>query len=529
MKFINKLKTVLVAGGMAAAMFACTDLEELNVDPNNPSEVPASYLLTSGQKYAMENVWDEWANGRFGLVYSQYWSQQAYPSESRFRYRDSSVNSQWISYFAAGGLKDLKASMDIAMGLLENDAIVGDAKDRASNQYAVAQITRVWLMHLVTDIWGPVPYTEALQGNDVIAPSYDKQEMIYSSLLTELTEAQSKVVATTGVDGDVIYNGNMAKWAKFAQSLKLRIALRMADRDNGVKLAEVVAAGGFIAGNEDNATLVFGSAPHNNPLNEDRKTRADFAASNTMVDLLSDMSDPRMGLYFDPTEASVIAGTPEYIGVIYGLDDNTANNLDISEYSQPSAATLYEKAPGIYISYPEVCFALAEAAQRASNATLAATHYEAGIRASMEFWNGQAGLAGMTRTIAQADIDAYVIAHPYDATNWKTSLGIQKWIALYMQGHQGWIEWRRLDFGVLRSPVAGHDRGNGEIPVRRPYPTDEQTLNLSSYSAGVEVLNTEAGFTGSGEFQGDNLNNPVWWDMTKGTQVAVDSDGNPIP
>lgn len=529
MKFINKLKTVFITATLASTMIACNSdkLTDMNVDPDNPSEVPASYLLTSGQKYSMENVWDAWANGRFGLVYSQYWAQQAYPSESRFRYRDSSVNGQWIDYFAAGGLKDLKQSMVISKSILDNPDIVGDSKDVASNQYAVAQITRVWLMHLVTDIWGPVPYTEALQGGDAIAPKYDTQESIYSSLLAELDEAQQMLKTTSSVDGDVIFNGKVAKWEMFASSLKLRIALRMADKDISA-LQNVVAAGGFMTANDDNATLLFGSAPHNNPLNEDRKTRADFGASNTMVDLLKSTNDPRLGLYFDPTVESVEAGSPEYVGVIYGLDDNTANNLDLSKYSQPSAATLYEKAPGIYMSYSEVCFALSEAALRGvSTPKSAVAHYEDGVRASMEFWNEEAALAGMTRTVSGDEITAFIAANPLDEVNWKVSLGIQKWVALYMQGHQGWIEWRRLDFGILRSPIAGHDRGNGEIPVRRPYPTDEQTLNFSSYTSGVELLNSEAGFSGSNEFQGDNLNNPVWWDTAKGTQIPVDENGNP--
>lgn len=514
MKLKNIINYALIGGSLLLSVVACNKITDINVDPNNPEEVPASFLLTSGQKLSMENMWDEWANGRFGLIYSQYWSQQQYPQESRYQYDDSSINNQWITFYGAGGLKDLTESMKISEKIYTDNAQSSDVIKEAKNQYAAAQITRVWIFQLMTDIWGPIPYTESLKGNGGITPKYDSQKEIYNSLFLELDNAISLIQADASLQGDVIYAGDVSKWKKFAYSLKLRMALRIADADNNAKLQEILGDANLdlFTDNADNATLVFGSAPHNNPLNENQKTRNDFGASDTMIDTLKGANDPRIKLYFTENKDG------NYVGVPYGL----ANSIDdIDAYSQPSWTVLYETAPGILMTFSEVSFALAEAAMRGVTTPSAAdVHFADGVRSSMSFWDNQAKLAGLNIDIS-AEIDPYIgNLKTLSSANYKVEIGYEKWVALYMQGHQGWIEWRRLDFGLLRLPVAGNLVGDpGQIPVRRPYAIDEHTLNATQYANGTTLLVEERGYT-TNAGSTDDLNTPVWWDKFFQTNVT---------
>src|SRR5690606_2269928 len=138
-------------------------------------------------------------------------------------------------------------------------------------------------------------------------------------------------------------------------------------------------------------------------------------------------------------------------------------------------------------------FILAEAAQRGFITGDAAGYYEEGIRASMAFWGIE----------DQSAINGYIASNPFDAGNWRVSIGVQKWIALYMQGIQGWIEYRRLDFGVLRLPAGGIPPGvtTNNVPTRVNYPTDEQNLNNTNYQQAVAAQGP------------DRLDTKVWWDV----------------
>ena len=151
----------------------------------------------------------------------------------------------------------------------------------------------------------------------------------------------------SGPQGDQVYGGNMDQWMKFANSLKLRVAMRMADVNASAAQSAAEAAlgsGMIIAGNEDNALFNYlGGAPNNNPINEDAKTRNDFAASNTMVDLLASLGDPRVGVYYAPAVSS-----GEYTGEVYGLDEANAALTPDDDVSQRGTAILAGDLAGIY-------------------------------------------------------------------------------------------------------------------------------------------------------------------------------------
>ncbi len=500
---INHIKVLMLAG-LIVTVSACEDFEEMNTNPNQPPVVPTSALLTSAQKQLMDHIWDEWHNGRFGMLYAQYWSANEYTDESRYQLRQGVNDNYWVYYYAGrdalldgetngGGIQDLQEIIRLNQERPQDFAAYGDTE----NQIAVAMIMKAWMFQIITDIWGDVPYAEALQGSGDVSPAYTPQAEIYTSLLTELTEASNMITVEEAgfATGDLIYSGDMAKWKKFANSLKLRVAIRMADRDPAMAataIQEAVTAGVFES-NDDNALLRYvETVPNNNPLNEDRKTRADFAASEPLIDLLKAYNDPRIDYYAAPN------ANGEYVGLTYGLTQAQAGAIPNSAVSQPSEEVLQPNAPGVYMDYAEVLFTLSEAVARGFITTGTADgYYNQAIAASMEYW---AGLGGATIDPAVVQ-NYYTTVAPYNPANWKQSIGEQKWLALYMQGIQGWTEWRRLDFtGVLEMPAAGPLVGTG-IPVRVTYPVSEQRLNQESYNEAVQRQGP------------DELGTRMWWDV----------------
>ena len=197
--------------------------------------------------------------------------------------------------------------------------------------------------------------------------------------------------------------------------------------------AEAAAAAGCITSNAGNALFGYLSgAPNNNPINEDKKTRNDFAASNTMIDHMTATADPRMSIYY--AAAAVADGT--FVGEVYGLDETNAALTVDDAVSQRGAAVLAADFPGIFMDAAQVNFLLAEGAARGwSMGGTDADFFAAANAASMEFWG-----------VDQADADDLCCPLiTYDASDWKTSIGTSKWVALYMQGQEGWAEVRRLD------------------------------------------------------------------------------------
>ena len=208
--------------------------------------------------------------------------------------------------------------------------------------------------------------------------------------------------------------------------------------------------------------------------------RADYVVANTIVDKLVALSDPRLGVYADPMEDD------SFKGGVYGTANTYAANSHVGAlFHQPDLE-------GVILDYAEVQFCLAEAAARgfAVNET-AATYYENGIRASMEYWG-----------VDEADADAYLsttqFAYATATGDWKQKIGTQEWIALYNRGFEGWTAWRRLDFTGFNVPPG---LAESDIPRRLIFPIEEATLNPSSWRAAIDMIGGA-----------DNVQTKVFWD-----------------
>jgi len=531
---INTQKFLLAAFSFSLLFASCTkDFENINNDPNNPKNVPNSFYLAGAQRGIMDNTVDIWWGGNVGNQLAQYWSSNQYTSESRYNFRIEVTTTSWRNFYTGGtndedvivgGLFELKKIVDNCT----NEPGLSSASGDVHNQIAVATLLRVWLVQNMTDAWGDIPYSQALDPDHNRAPKYDRQADIYytgsTNLLKEVSEALNNInTSAAGPVGDLVYGGDMTKWAKFGNALKMRIALRMVDRDENVAktaFLDAVAAGTYTS-NDDNALLHYGtSATSSNPVynNYAVQGRDDYASSNVMMAVLDtgaghSLFDPRLPCFFAPAEDTT---NGVWVGEVYGLSEANGAATANSIISQRSPLILSATLPGIYMDYAQVEFMMAEASARGwAVSGTAEDHYKAGIQSSIEFWTAlyvpfaPTGYAPPT----QAEIDAYIAQDSVDynlqlaaappsvgADKWKYPIGKQKWIALYNQGIQGWAEWRRLDFGILQLPADGVIDGTG-IPFRMKYDVNEQTLNSGNYNAAL------------GDQGPDLQDTRLWWDV----------------
>lgn len=485
---------------------SCTkDFKDINTDPNNPGVVPTAYLLTNAEKNMMDNLLFESWSGYFSLLTAQYWTQNNYTEQSRYLFSNG-LSNFFFDFFYSDGLREADEIIQ-----LNTSNHIGPVSE---NQIAIARVLKAWMFQEMTDVWGPIPYSEALKGADNRTPAYDAQRDIYLDLVQELKE--SIVQMDTGAESfgsaDVIYGGDVSQWKKFANSLLLRVAIRMADVEpDSAKAAVEIGATGTFSSNDDNAYFRYLSVPpNNNPHNTYRQFRgdADHCLSNVLIDhTLLPLNDPRLSAFADPAISN-----GAYKGRPVGQSSAVAASESTELYSQPSGAlavlggasfrpydVLRPEAQGVFMNYAEVCFALAEARERGWNVPgTAADWYHKGIAASLGEW-------GITD---QSVIDDYLaqstVNYETATGDWKQKIGVQKWLALFMQGVQGWSEWRRLDFDKLIPPVAGAlvDIGDSPSPLRLTYPTNEQTRNGTNYQAALDLLGGA-----------DNLKTHLWWDV----------------
>ena len=473
------------------------DFEDINSDPNSPNSSRNAYLLTGAQKGLMDNMTDTWWGGHMGNQLAQFWSSNQYSNESRYQFRTGVINTAWRLFYAGGsndagyavgGLKELQTIIDNCTTSPDKYKIDG----AVNNQIAVANILQVWIMQMNTDTWGDVPYSQAFKSDADPTPAYDKQRDIYIGMLAQLDNALATMTTTGGPVGDQIYGGNMSKWRKFANSLKLKVAMRMADREPALAATKVNEAvnDGVFTSNADNALFNYvGGASGGNLCwyNYDIDGRNDFASSNIMVDYLASTGDSRMYVYF----AEVVNAPGTFVGEVYGLSEANAATTEDDDVSQRGEAILSETLPGVYMQYAEVAFFLAEAVERGFVGGSAASYYDAGVAASFDYW----GATPSASFLAAIDYNTLLGS----GKTWKQVIGAQKWCALYNQGMEAWTEWRRLDFGILQAPADGPLSGSG-VPKRISYPVEEQTLNGVNYSAAVSSMGA------------DNLDTKVWWD-----------------
>ncbi|GJM35565.1 MAG: hypothetical protein DHS20C18_45660 [Saprospiraceae bacterium] len=468
----------MVALGFAACN---SDITDINVDIKNPTEVSAGALFASATISLSDFLASTNVNTNNFRLWSQQWAQTTYADESNFDLVTRDVNGNTWDRLYATVIRDVRGVAPLAAV----DPFLNDENRR--NQYAIAEVLEIFTWHILVDIFGDIPYSQAL--TDDVTPGYDDDAVIYADLAARLDKAISDLSGASEMGAaDLIYGGDVSKWRKFANSLKLRMAIRMADVDAGKAktMAETAVADGVFTSSADDFALVYTSAtPNTNPLWEDlvQSGRSDFVIANTLADYMNGLEDPRRPFYF--RDQYDVDGTLEWVGGVYGA--NNAYNAN----SHPGTLLLDATFPGTNMGYTEVLFLLADAAARGfSVGGTVEDFYAMGITNSILEWGG-----------TQDDVDTYLartdVAYATAAGEWKDKIGLQKWLALYNQGLEAWSTYR-----LYNAPEMNIAQDAGTLPpMRYTYPVDEYSLNEENVKAAGATIG------------GDDLMTPVFWDV----------------
>ncbi len=476
---MKKLLMILFATALFAA---CNkDFGDTNVDTKKPPIVPPAALFVSSQKNLVDEVTSSNVNQNIFRLISQYWTETTYFDEANYDLTTRNIPQNFWNTLYTGVLKNLNETQRLIP--TQDVAFVPLAQQK--NQNACAEILNVYTYSVLVNTFGNVPYSEALNSENVY-PKYDDASAIYDDLFVRLDKALADIDVNSDGFGssDLFYGGDMAGWKTFGNSLKMKLGMIIADV-NPTKAKTIVeqAEPNAIMSNAENVAFKYLSSPPNtNPIWVDlvQSGRKDFIGTNTLIDTLISLNDPRLDDYFtvDATMTGYSGGTP-------GEGNNYAT------YSKPSTRITNPAFESLLLDYAEVEFLRAEAIERGMNvAGTAADHYNNAVRASIQYWGG---------TVAEAD--AYraqpAVAYATAPGDWKAKIGFQKWLALYNRGLDAWIELRRLDNPKLPAP----SDPNSDFPNRLTYPVQEQTLNGDNYTRASSTMG------------GDVVESKLFWDI----------------
>jgi hypothetical protein len=490
MKNISILKTFFLAAILGFVSTSCDpgDFGDMNVSPNNPAKPNTSGFLTG----ALRSV-GVMATDIVPALYTQQFGDVTYIEESRYK----TINFSYNSYYATANITSFNAASGplnayksiIELNTNPDTKVTAAANGSNANQIAVARIAKAYTFMWLTDRWGDIPYSEALKGNENFGPAFDSQQSIYTDLFKELKEAQAQFDGGKNVVGDILFNGNATKWKKFANSLRMIMALRLSKVDPSKGKAEFTAAmaDGPLASNVDNVKYSYLAESNNeHPLYNNYITgnRKDYAVSNVFINNLIVNNDPRLPAMADKNI------NLKYAGVPYGVFPGASKAQDVS---LAATSMRLQNSPANVLTYAQILFSKAEAVKLGWISGDAKELYEAAVTASVQQWVGaNATEEAITAYLNQPDVI-------FDDSKALELIATQKWIALFYQGNEAWAEWRRTGFPKL-VPAAKPLNPSGKIPRRMAYVVTESTLNKVNYDKVVASQGP------------DTQDTRVWWD-----------------
>lgn len=477
------------------------------------SEMP--YVFNKAISSAVTNAtYYETTENYFADIYAQYFAKAV--TTERYNVNTAYTARMYlVSYVHVGAqLKTIMANTDPGSG-----------------EYALANIIWVFTFHRLTDVLGPIPYFDALNESDATSYRYDKMSDIYADFFERLTasvETLKNLGSSASVFGgkDNIYAGNVSRWIRFANSLKLRLALRISKVDAAAakKMAEEAVASGILEENADNASIA--RAASGNDYNGLAYIAGWYAGSmsSTMKSYLTGYNDPRLAIYFQENYS-----TGKYASRRNGMpasDLNLAGNANAQQsnvgtfwlsYSSNGSYTQNLTARQHVLSAAESYFLRAEGALNGwAMGGTARDLYEKGVEASLKQW-------GVTDDAAIADYTSSsgLPAEPGDYYNspavsdapvkWASTeamqrkqIGTQKWLAVFPDGWEAWAEFRRTGYPDLYDLITSD---NSDLPVgtfikRLTYPNTEYTSNLEALNEGISLLGGQ-----------DKASVRLWWDV----------------
>lgn len=555
---MRKIKTfiILSAALLAGISSSCSDsyMEDLNTDKSKANSIDPNAQLTTAelQTYGDLGMVEIYRNYLYAFTQQLMgcWNTTNYGG--RHTVDNNEMGRIWTSFYPKA-IKNL------------TDAIHRSAEDgNRKNINAILRIYHVYMMSVITDIYGDAPYSEAGLGylKEIYNPKYDTQEDIYNDFFTELKDAASALnAANDRITGDVIYNGDVAKWIKLANSLRLRYAMRISDvaPEKARKEFEdaLASEGGVLTSGSDDALikymdisfsfgqdsytdyrgnalsqLLFGNDPANNPsylcstfFNQLYNTKDprtfmiarfyyDGLMSQTSPDNRIDLTDEitGKGIAMNPCQPGAFSYDPWPQG--YDSDmmkeiakTNPSVETTMARETEPKLANNFLRGdnPGVVMTCAEVNLLLAEASLKKWNTGgTVEGFYSKGVRAAMDFLADNYGYD----RISDNDFNTYIAGNGIGHTEQqaKAAINTQAWILHFTNPAECWANVRRSGYPRLKSPAeygfGQYLTGGKDIPVRLCYPTLESSYNKPGYDEALKRMGGK-----------DSWNTHVWWDV----------------
>ncbi|NVO04076.1 MAG: SusD/RagB family nutrient-binding outer membrane lipoprotein [Bacteroidetes bacterium] len=474
-------------------------LSELNINPNETITTNPEYLFRYSLKQGICSYNSDVNLKQWGLMnWMMYFATRGGVEPGKEYVVPTGKDAFWQEQYA-------DALCNINEVILMTNDIPED-----KNKNAAARIWRVWLFHRITDLWGEIPYSDALKGLSELnyTPKYDTQNSIYLSLIDELSNAENTMDSNFSFfdpSADLVCKGNISTWKKFANSLRLRLATRIKYRLPTIYSEQIANLQGKSLINSNSESILFPfNSEKKNPVYEASFTGQAIIQNNPskfFVDMLVNTNDPRTKIFLEKSPMSVLPWIPKYKGVpnlvlttdplwsSYNLDGNWGDISRIGNWF------LRNETPGVIISYSEVCFLKAEAALDGLWTGNAQSLYEDGITANIQFYDVP---GDTTWYVSNTEINTYLQSIP--AVNLEQII-TQKWISFgFENGYEAYAEYRRTGFPKFKKQD-GSFISESAIPKRMIYPNFEKTLNNQNY---LEAIGRQGA---------DNEFTKIWWDI----------------
>ena len=517
-----KLKISAMVFAVAGMLYGCNpdSLTDLNVPEHEVDELVPEFMFTGAILDIPQNNYSLMAQGvQFFSTYKEV------PAIGDKYYSFNSTESPFDRYYT----EKLNRIYQIRKAL---EAEQEDGVDN-TNKLALLRIVRAYCYHQLTDVTGDIPYFEAQMAEDGnMQPKYDTQEAIYRDLFKELDEAAAALdpAKPTFTTGDLFYQGDVAKWKKFAYTLMLRLGMRLTKVDAALaqEWVQKAIAGGVMTEQSDIAFIQYSNTPGainekmNSWINGNYNTPGDdnveggkYAA--TFINFMKETNDPRLPVmsvvWEKNSDGSYTANNS--MDVQRGMVSGSLNTRpdDFDTYSEPSPLLLNLAAPIVILGPSESYLLLAEAAIRGWYSGMTAEEaYNKGVEMGMKQWSLWQDRAPSTGVITDAQIGEYLANNPFLSSGTFeeqfAQINTQKWVCLFGDDYENFSNWRRTGYPEIM-PVNYPGNVTGGQMFRRMYPPiDENLTNRENY---LEALDRQ----GFAEFTGDGLTTRVWWDVAE--------------
>lgn len=464
---MKKKNIIKAAAGMLAALSltitGCSKFLDINENPTKVVDLDPSYLLPSSQANIGMVIGNHFQV--YGGLWAQYWAQNISSSQYRnieqINLDPSSFDRPW-QFLYAGALQDLQIIIDKT-----------DTK-RLEQYAAISELLKAYSFQVLTDAFGDIPLRDAVKGGDqdILAPTYDPQQLVYDSIFAIIDRGLALVdPATTAKPGkdDLIFGGNMANWQAFGNTLKLRAYMRLTKVDSARAAEGIKSLAGKTFLTTDAKITYVSTGGSQNPLFAEVLGLGrvqNLLASSTAVDQMNALNDPRVFTFYRTSPDTFgIAGIPQGSYRIQWQYKFSTPNTAVGAYGQSDSSAL---APVKFISAAESYFLQAEAAAHGWLPGDAKALYEQGIAASFTAYNVAPGNY----------IDNQVAAFPATLEAQVQAIITQKYFAMCgNQNFEAWTEWRRTGYPSFLVRSLASVLPAGQMPQRFLYPNIEITRN----------------------------------------------------